>query len=159
MIQPARFPRPLREGALLALHVSLNSPVVAHEALPAGPASAAVALDGQGAMVCLRSVRTRGTAFFASGDELSLQLALDAALAFAERLGFLFDDDEVGLRGEPAALQLWEELCGDAAPARPRADDLEYEPGDDADWERELALSAVSEAPTLSKFRFIAGRA
>jgi hypothetical protein len=158
MIQPARFPRPLRDGGLLTLHVSLNSPVVAHESLPTGPASAAVALDARGAMVCLRSVRTGRTAFFVSGEELTPQLALDAALSFAERLGFLFDDDEVGLRGEPAALELWEELCGDAAPARPRADDLDDEPGDDAEWEREL-IASVPEAPTLSKFRFFAGRA
>ena len=144
MIQPARFPRPLREGGLLALHVSLNSPVVAHESLPNGPASAAIALDGRGALVCLRSVRTGRTAFFASGDELTLQLALDAALAFAERLGFLFDDDEVGLRGDDAALQLWKELCGDAAPARLDADLLDEQEDD---------------AFTLSKFRLFAGRA
>ena len=167
MIQPARFPRPLRDGGLLTLHVSLNSPVVAHESLPNGPAAAAVALDARGAMVCLRSVRTGRTAFFVSGDELTPQLALDAALSFAESLGFLFDDDEVVLRGSEAALLLWDEVCGDAAPARPDADDLEEPGDDDVVWQRELIQSSAPEdhrfaapaAPTLSKFRFFAGRA
>ena len=159
MIQPARFPRPLREGGLLALHVSLNSPVVAHESLPNGPAAAAIALDGRGATVCLRSVRTGRTAFFSSGEGLTLQLALDAALAFAERLGFLFDVDEVGVRGDEAALQLWSELCGDVSPARLDADVLEDPDDDDALWQRELIEGAAPEAHTLSKFRFIAGRA
>ena len=108
--------------------------------------------------MCLRSARTGRSAFFASGDELAPQLALDAALSFAERLGFLFDDDEVALRGEEAALRLWEELCGDAAtaPARPDADDLDD--SDEAPWRCE-PFATAPEAPTLSKFRFAAGRA
>jgi hypothetical protein len=160
MIQPARFPRPLLAGDLRALHVALNSPVVAHESLPNGPASAAVALDAHGAIVCLRSVRTGQTAFFGSGAELAPQLALDAALSFAESLGFLFDDDEVVLRGEEAALELWSELCGDvaAATARPGADDLDDD-ADDPLWQRERVRASAPEAPSLSKFRFFAGRA
>jgi hypothetical protein len=76
-----------------------------------------VALDGFGAQVCLRSVRGGRTAFFVSDGALaeSPRVALDAALSFAEGLGFLFDDDEVGLRGVEAAGQLWLDLCGDAA--------------------------------------------
>jgi hypothetical protein len=160
MIQPARFPRALRDGRLRALHVSLNSPVVAHESLPNGPASAAIALDAQGALLCLRSVRTGRTAFFHSREELAStpRLALDAALSFAESLGFLFDADAVALRGAAAAVRLWEELCGDAAPlARPDADDLEE--GDEALWRGELIESVAPQARALSKFRFIAGRA
>jgi hypothetical protein len=134
MIEPVRLPRPLGHGGLHALHVSLNSPVVAQGVLPRGPASAAVALDPDGAQVCLRSVRAGRTTFFASSAELAAtpRLALDAALSFAEGLGFLFDDDEVALRGADAAAALWTELCGDAA------------------------QSAPDPAHTLSKFRLLA---
>lgn len=119
MIEPVRSPRPLRETGLRALHVSLNSPVVALDALPRGPASAAVALDPDGAQVCLRSVRAARVAFYASSAELATapRLALDAALTFAEGLGFLFDDDEVALRGAEAAGSLWLDICGDAVQA------------------------------------------
>jgi hypothetical protein len=165
MIQPARFPRALRVGGLRALHVSLNSPVVAHESLPRGPASAAIALDAHGALVCLRSVRTGRRVFFASAEELapSPQLALDAAVSFAEALGFLFDDDELRLRGDEAALELWEELCGELAPASPRpdADDLEADDDDEDLWagdEFAETLEAAA-AHALSKFRFPTGRA
>ena len=136
MIEPCTAPRPLVESGLAALHVSLNSPVVALSALPRGPASAAVALDLLGAQVCLRSVRAGRTAFYASRSELaaSPRIALDAALSFAERLGFLFDDDEVLLRGADAAAQLWLDICGDIAPA-------------------------VDPARTLSKFRLFVAEA
>jgi hypothetical protein len=163
MIQPARFPRALRVGGLRVLHVALNSPVVAHESLPRGPAAAAIALDAHGAVLCVRSVRGGRRAFFASGAELAAtpQLALDAALAFAERLGFLFDDDEVARRGGEAALRLWEDLCGDAvaAPAPFDADDLELEAGDDDPWPGDLIGSVAPEAHALSKFRLFSERA
>lgn len=160
MIQPARSARALHGRGLRALHVSLNSPVVAHESLPSGPASAAVALDAHGALVCLRSVRTGQTAFFGSGEELAAapRLALDAALSFAEGMGFLFDDDEVALRGDEAALQLWQEHCGDAAPALLEADEP-LQPGDEALWQGDLIQAVAPEARSLSKFRFFAGRA
>jgi hypothetical protein len=126
MIEPCRAPRPLVVSGLSVLHVSLNSPVVALDALPRGPASAAVALDPYGAQVCLRSVRGGRTVFFASGSALvdTPRVALDAALSFAEGLGFLFDDDEVVLRGIQAAGQLWLDLCGDAAQAADPAQTL-----------------------------------
>ena len=165
MIQPARFPRALRAGGLHALHVSLNSPVVAHESLPRGPASAAVALDADGALVCLRSVRTGRRVFFCTAEELapSPRLALDAALSFAEGLGFLFDEDELRLRGDEAALDLWVELCGDSAPASPRldADDLETDDDGEDLWGDDDLFEAAEPtvAHALSKFRFTTGRA
>jgi len=177
MIQPVRQPRALRAGALRALHLALNSPVVAHESLPSGPAAAAVALDGEGALVCLRSLRGGHTTFFVSSETLIAepQLALDAALAFAERLGFVFDDDALAQRGEPAARALWLELCGDVAllaEPDPEPELEEIEEGDDEPeleledalddraaplWREDLQIAALPprvQPLLLSKFRF-----
>lgn len=181
MIQPVRQPRALRAGALRALHLALNSPVVTHEALPSGPAAAAVALDAEGALVCLRSLRDGHTAFFVSSETLVAepQLALDAALAFTERLGFVFDHDALAQRGESVALRLWLELCGDAiGVAEPEPEDadelelerepLEHDELDDEDlelddatpWPAVLLLGALpaAEPLQLSKFRFFAAQ-
>jgi hypothetical protein len=159
MIQPARSPRRLAGSGLRALHVSLNSPVVALASLPNGPASAAVALDGDGAMVCLRSIRAGRTVFFASSEEIaSAQLALDAAVSFAESMGFLLDDDEVSLRGPEAAARLWEEICGDAlAPAAADGASVASAlPPASEPWLDALVRAVVPEVLLLSKFRFLA---
>lgn len=121
MILPVRAPLEPHGSPLRALYVSLNSPVVTVESLPPGPASAAVALHDQGATLCVRCVRTGQVQHFATTEELASdrRVALDAALSFAESMGFLFDDDEVAPRGdagpEEAAL-LWLELCGEVVP-------------------------------------------
>lgn len=144
-----------------ALYVSLNSPVVTVETLPTGPASAAVALHDGGATLCLRSVRTGQIQLFTTTEELAgdRRVALDAALSLAESLDFLFDDDEVALRGdagpEEAAL-LWQELCGE----EPSTADLS---SPTEGWPEPLILldEQVEEAPcvqvppalVLSKFR------
>ena len=115
---------PLATGCaeLEALYVSLNSPVVTLDSLPVGPASAAVALHMDplpGVTLAVRCVRTGRVAFFTSGpsepDE-SPKVLLDAALSFAESLGFLFDEDEVEARGADGpreAAMLWLELLGE----------------------------------------------
>lgn len=163
MIQPARTSRRLAGSGLRALHVSLNSPVVALASLPNGPASAAVALDGDGAMVCLRSIRAGRTVFFASSEEIgSAQLALDAAVSFAESMGFLLDHDEVSLRGPEAAARLWQEICGDAvAPAASeRASGAEaVRPAHPEPWLDALVRAVVPEVLALSKFRLFAAAA
>lgn len=125
MILPAGAPlepfgRPLR-----ALYVSLNSPVITVEGLPTGPARAAVALHQAGATLSVRCVRTGHVRLFATTEALAgeRRVALDAALSFAESMGFLFDEDEVEARGDAgpgAAARLWQELCGE-----------ETEPADD----------------------------
>ncbi len=160
MIQPARSPRRVAGSGLRALHVSLNSPVVVLESLPNGPASAAVALDGVGAMLCLRSIRAGRSVFFASSEGIgSAQLALDAAVSFAESMGFLLDDDEVSLRGPEAAARLWEEICGDAASPLAQQDASEREdsplPASEP-WLDALVRAVVPEVRSLSKFRFFA---
>jgi hypothetical protein len=107
---------------LEALYVSLNSPVVTLESLPVGPASAAVALHMNphpGVTLAVRCVRTGRVAFFTSGEAVEdAKVLLDAALSFAESMGFLFDEDEVAARGEQGpeeAAQLWRDLLGQEA--------------------------------------------
>jgi hypothetical protein len=120
-----RQPPPEREAkALRALHVSLNTPVVAIEDLPVGPARAAIAVQdapGGGAtlMLVLRSQRTGQLACFAPDEMLEsdtgAQIALDGALSFAESMGFLFDDDaipELGAGGPREAADSWNDLLG-----------------------------------------------
>jgi len=120
-----RQPPPEREAkALRALHVSLNTPVVAIEDLPVGPARAAIAVQdapgGRAAlMLVLRSQRTGQLACFAPDEMLesdaSAQIALDGALSFAESMGFLFDDDaipELGAAGPREAADSWNDLLG-----------------------------------------------
>jgi hypothetical protein len=148
MIQPARAPLEPHGRPLRALYVSLNRPVVTLDLLPAGPATAAVALHDAGASVCLRSLRSASIALFVTGEELASdrRVALDAALSFAESLGFLFDDDEVeaaGDAGPGAAARRWRELCG------------EDDDADDAEILLEVAVAAAGLPPelVLSKFR------
>ena len=182
MILSARAPlepfgRPLR-----ALYVALNSPVVTLESLSRGPASAAVALHEAGASLCVRSVRTGQVRFFATTEELAgeRRVALDAALSFAESMGFLFDDDEVAARGDAGADEaavLWQELCGEGAapsepaepaepaqpeilldelvageppPAEPEPDDSVPEPAEEPPADE---VAVVPPALVLSKFR------
>jgi hypothetical protein len=116
---PERAARTLR-----GLHVSLNTPVVAIEDLPVGPARAAIAIqdadEGRTSLLLvLRSQRTGQLACFAPDETLeshaSAQVALDGALSFAESMGFLFDDDavlELGAEGPRKAAGSWNQLLG-----------------------------------------------
>ena len=119
MIFPAETPLDPVCHEVRALYVALNSPVVTLESLSVGPASAVIALHlADGATLAVRSVRTGQVAFFTSSAELRDRphLAVDAALSFAESLGFLFDDDEVATRGDEGpreAAWLWWELLGE----------------------------------------------
>jgi hypothetical protein len=127
MIFPAEAPASHECRVPLALYVSLNSPVVTLESLPVGPASATVALHGGGSALAVRSARSGQLAWFASGDELleAPSVALDAALSFAESMGFLFDDEQVEADIE-AATRHWQALLegedpGDGATPGPQA--------------------------------------
>ncbi len=137
----------LTEAGVMGLCVSLNSPVVNLDELPVGPARAALLLSagdygGLRIAVGLRSVETGTVAHFAYAGDVeefaTPRQAMDAALAFAERMGFLFDDDAVQTRGRAEALALWNELTGahDAGIAE-ESDalelDLEVDPDDDAE--------------------------
>ncbi len=118
MILPAGAPLEPYGRPLRALYVSLNHPVVTVESLPPGPAAALVALHAEGASVCLRSIRSGQTGFFTTTEDLAgdRRVALDAALSFAESMGFLFDEDEVAVRGDAGpreAAALWGAHCGE----------------------------------------------
>jgi hypothetical protein len=174
-------PDPAR-SALRSLRPSLNTPVVVMEDLPSGPASAVIACLGgpAGSRVALaiRSERSGQVVFFGPDEELrewqGRDLALDAALSFAESMGFLFEDDRV--REAPGeARRLWEALLeasgrarvqlageGDPAPgaeASPRAASArpaaQTDPDDEELWLEEVAVAGpvVSASISLSKFR------
>ncbi len=123
MIFRAESPLESASGALRGLRRSLNAPVVTLESLPIGPARAAIAQHCEpaaGVTLLVRSLRSGAHAFFTSGPELhelgSPQLALDAALSFAESMGFLFEDDALETRGkdgEAEAARIWHELLGE----------------------------------------------
>jgi hypothetical protein len=117
----------LTEDGLDGLCASLNRPVVDIEDLPVGPARALIALhrDDQGRpglSVALRAEHSGAVTLFAFRGELSGSVgpAMDAGLAFAESMGFLFDDDMLQ-SGDPAArdraLTCWYELVGEEPPA------------------------------------------
>jgi hypothetical protein len=117
----AAHPDPRRFGAL---RVSMNSPVVSVEEIPAGPARAAIVLwfeeDGDPSLVVrLRSQGTGSVVDYDWDETLGaageMESALDAALNFAESMGFLFDedvlsgDDSIG-RGK--VIEAWQAFAG-----------------------------------------------
>jgi hypothetical protein len=166
-------PDPLR-SALRSLRPSLNTPVVVVEDLPAGPASAAIACFGDPAgsqvVLAIRSERSGQAIFFGPDDEVrdwqAPDLAVDAALSFAESMGFLFEEDRLALA--PAETRrLWGELLdgctrrplsGSAsARAAPRAlaSSASAGPEGEGPWLEEIApaVRAVSHSVSLTKFR------
>jgi hypothetical protein len=116
-----------------AVRLSLNTPVVAIADLPVGPASAAVVLHegprGAHPTLAVRSLRTGRVVFFRPeddrADEHGPDWVLDAALSFAESMGFLFDDGP----SDPAeAARLWTAFLADAALPEPEEDGAEQQP-------------------------------
>jgi len=139
------------QGKLSALRLSLNTPVVAIEELPVGPATAGIALhDGpEAASLCLavRAVRTGQLVLFTPDEDWDAaegpSLALEAALSFAESMGFLFDEDLVAAGEAREAARRWAELLAEPVPA-------------DAEGPAE---NAPAGPPVLSKFRLRPERA
>jgi hypothetical protein len=159
-------PLELAEG-LLGLRLSLNAPVVATPDLPVGPAGAAIVvhqeLDGRANVtVAVRSLKGGELVLYSlDGDlrgESAVAVAADAALSFAEGMGFLFDED--ALAGADAgagarALGLWREFVGEAEEleltelfelGEPLAESVPAVP----------AAPVPAEPPRLSKFRHAA---
>jgi hypothetical protein len=141
-------PAPVRRRELRCLRVSLNTPVVAIDDLPVGPAAAAVAVHaapgGPQLTLALRSVRTGQVVLYAPDEEWQpgAELALDAALSFAEGLGFLFDEDAVAAGGDARdAARRWDEFVSNGLAGA-----------------EEILLDEPAPTPLLSKFRFTAGR-
>ncbi len=88
-----------------SLRLSLNAPVLSASDLPVGPARAAIVVhrDPRGRMdvtVGARSLRGGEVAYWSFDGDLEseddLDVASDAALTFAESLGFLFDEAPLG---------------------------------------------------------------
>ncbi len=140
---PASVRSPLR-----SVRFSLNTPVVAVPQLPTGPAMAGIAVHagGQDSIVnlAIRCVRTGHVVFYGPDEDWSdlhgPDLAVDAALSFAESLGFLFDDDSVQAEGGlRAAARRWSDFLADT----------------DDGFEAEGWLEEVVSPPGLSKFRFV----
>ena len=156
-------PDPTR-NALRALRPSLNTPVLGVEELPPGPASAAFAcLGGPGGpriSLALRSLRSGEVVFFGPDEELGEwrgpELALDAALSFAESMGFLFDDDRMA-EDPDAAQRLWRGLleASGRGPLAALGAAAESAAEPELLWLEEVAApaAAVGRAIALTKFR------
>jgi hypothetical protein len=152
---PRTTPLSLAPAQVRGLRLSLNTPVVATEDLPIGPARAAILVHaeagrGETVTIGIRSLRADRVALYGiEGDEgggASLDVAVDAALTFAESMGFLFDEDEIGSAGASERRRchgLWRELLGEDAPASRRgARPIEPEEPD------ELLLEELAEEAT-----------
>lgn len=106
------------------LRISLNAPVLATPDLPVGPARAVIvthreARGGIDVTVGVRALRSGEAVFWSFDGELAsvddLSVAGDAALTFAESLGFLFDEDALGPGS--AAANAWNAWVGGDGPA------------------------------------------
>jgi hypothetical protein len=130
-------PLELTAGRLRALRLSLNTPVVAAQELPLGPARGAIALHaeprgGLSVTVGVRSLACGSVVLYGFEGAISAGVVnevMDAALSFAESMGFLFDDELVGkdTASQEKALVRWSEAIGDAADSFP-ATGLDPEP-------------------------------
>ncbi len=164
-------PDPAR-SALRSLRPSLNTPVVVVDDLPAGPATAVIAsLGGPGGArvaLAIRSERSGQVVFFGPDDELlewqGPDRALDAALSFAESMGFLFEDDRLA-PAPSEARRLWQALLEAASRGRPLSAgnrspptaDPRAEPPESQEeiWLEEVSTpgSPVARSLPLTKFR------
>ncbi|MEE3332275.1 MAG: hypothetical protein VX246_15520 [Myxococcota bacterium] len=111
----------LSEAGLHGLCVSLNTPVLNIDELPVGPARASIALFDAGyaslkLAVAIRSVEARQVVVYSFQDRISGKKspaqAMEAAVRFAEGMGFLFDEDVVSADsdGPARAMRLWLDL-------------------------------------------------
>jgi hypothetical protein len=139
---PRRRPLELTAQRVRALRPSLNTPVVAAGDLPVGPACAAILVHvepGHGLQISVgvRALACGSVAIYGFDGPISASVvgaALDAALSFAESMGFLFDDDVVGddAASREKAAARWQEMIGDgtpnAAPASAPAPEALFDP-------------------------------
>ena len=130
-------PLELTAGRMRALRLSLNTPVVATQELPVGPARAAIAIHaeprgGLAVTVGVRSLAGGSVVLYGFEGAITPGLvaeAMDAALSFAEGMGFLFDDELVGndTASQEKALVRWQEAIGAGDGGLPDAPEPELE--------------------------------
>jgi hypothetical protein len=126
MFRRSSEPLALSEASLLALRPALNTPVLNTDFLPVGPARAAIVVfaeeyGGIGLAIGVRSNEGGQIAVFRNQAPIDASTkftdALEPALASAEQMGFLFDEDMVeGVpegRGRVEAMALWGDLMGE----------------------------------------------
>jgi hypothetical protein len=172
MLRRTSEPLALSEASLLALRASMNAPVLSVDYLPVGPARAAIVVfaeeyGGIGLAIGVRSNENGQIAVFRNQAPIDASTrvsdVLEPALATAERMGFLFDDDLIaggasgGGRGQ--AMEIWAALMGELdEPGAPDPDpaDGATEPldgldpaglarADDEDDDDELLLDDLAE--------------
>jgi hypothetical protein len=162
----------LTEDGLEGLCASLNRPVVHVDGLPVAPARAVIALhrDLQGQRSVVIGVRSEepGVAVlyaYRGEPDATDRQAMDDGLAFAEGMGFLFDEDQLQSQGPGArarAFQHWCEIAGHDLhaggphPASPAGDSSEMDDllaGAPAIDQLDDLVEAVPEGGVLSKFR------
>jgi len=126
MFRRSSDPLALSEASLLALRPAMNAPVLNTDFLPVGPARAAVVVfaeewGGIGLAIGVRSNEGGHVAVFRNQEAIDASTpiadALEPALASAERMGFLFDEDllesQPGGEGRRQAMELWGGLMGE----------------------------------------------
>ncbi len=130
MFFPKRDPGSPDPRRFAALRSSLNAPVVATEEMPSGPARAVLVMgwddEAQSVLeVRLRSVTTGRLVVYGFEGHLEdageLETALEAALSFAESMGFLFDDDILSgddTIGREKVVEAWEAFEAGRPPPR-----------------------------------------
>ena len=124
---PRRRPLELDAQRVRVLRPALNTPVVATSELPVGPACGAIVVfvePGAGVQISVgvRSLACGSVAIYSFDGPLSgsvVGVAIDAALSFAESMGFLFDDDIAGndAGSREKAVARWQEMIGDGMPS------------------------------------------
>lgn len=125
MFVPSKEPIALSEACLLGLCPSLNAPVVQNDELSPGPARAAIVTFAEeygdlALAVAIRALESGRVVVYrcreSLGDAEDVARTMEAALTFAEGLGFLFDDDMIdgaSGAGRSSALEHWNRLTGD----------------------------------------------
>ncbi|MCP4905522.1 MAG: hypothetical protein GY910_11130 [bacterium] len=119
-------PLPLSEASLLAFRPALNAPVLNVGFLPVGPARGAVVVfaeewGGIGVAIGTRASEGGQVVVFRNQQsiepDVTVAVAMEPALAEAERMGFLFDEDLVASgqpgQGRADAMALWGRLMGE----------------------------------------------
>jgi hypothetical protein len=131
------------EDRLLALRLSLNTPVLATEEVANGPARAAICAWAEGSArrfaLAVRALRGGDAVVYELQHEVppdadGWSVALDSALSFGESMGFVFDDEMVVDRRAETLRRAVETLRALIAPGdyRPDVDEAFDEAASDA---------------------------